>query len=663
MKKKFKNRWFYISSCLLYVLLIFIFFIFTIMFVEQYATSFLISKFAANKSISPDIVEVVVDETSMREYKWPWARDLYTEILDYFHSYAAPKVVGFDMIVTSFDGSKPEDVKFANQISKMDNFVYGFVPEIRENSAENLFLSEFEKKHSLECPTIPYDMPTTYNSFVNPPKLLFDSVKNFGSLMLEGANGSGYMFSTVSMTKIGKSYYPSLPFKMYLLANDTNEVLLTGDYIVVPKTGLKIPYIYNYDGLVKTYLRYYPNYVKGDVVTDYSHQNVSASRIVDTYRALKSGITPQTNPELYDLQKGKYIDPAFFKNKAVIIGANISGPTADVLKSPMADRHPGVDIQATAFDNLLNNHFLKFSRLGVGFLSFLILSLFAFIAILKCRFFKGILSIIFLDILYLLFVFTCASNGYIMSYAVPLVSQFVTVAFAYSFKFMSENRNKEKIKQAMGKYLSQDVMKNVVRNIDDLKLGGKRAIVTVLFSDIRGFTSLSEKMSAEEVSMILNEYFAEMEPIITKYNGVINKFIGDAVMAIFGEPIQDINHAQNAVKCAYEMLKKVEYLREKWLFEGKPKIEIGVGINTGEVFIGNIGTETRMEYTVIGDTVNLASRIESYNKVYKTNLLVSSSTYASIADIADVIKISEVQIRGKAKKMNIYEVLRIDKDK
>ena len=242
-----------------------------------------------------------------------------------------------------------------------------------------------------------------------------------------------------------------------------------------------------------------------------------------------------------------------------------------------------------------------------------------------------------------------------------LTVQLITLIFGYSFKFITENRNKEKIKLAMGKYLSQDIMKNVVSNIDDLGLGGKRAVVTVLFSDIRGFTSMSEKMSAEEVSLILNEYFAEMEPIISKYNGVINKFIGDAVMAIFGEPIQDVNHAQNAVRCAYEMLKKVEYLREKWLFEGKPKFEIGVGINTGEVFIGNIGTENRMEYTVIGDTVNLASRIESYNKVYKTNLLVSSSTYEYIAGIADVIKINEVQIRGKSKKMNIYEVLRIDK--
>ena len=109
------------------------------------------------------------------------------------------------------------------------------------------------------------------------------------------------------------------------------------------------------------------------------------------------------------------------------------------------------------------------------------------------------------------------------------------------------------------------------------------------------------------------------------------------------------------------MLKKVEELREKWLFEGKPKIEIGVGINTGEAFVGNIGSEKRLEYTVIGDTVNLASRIESYNKVYKTNLLISSSTYSNVCDIVDVIKIADVTIRGKAKKMDIYEVLRLSK--
>ena len=252
------------------------------------------------------------------------------------------------------------------------------------------------------------------------------------------------------------------------------------------------------------------------------------------------------------------------------------------------------------------------------------------------------------------------SHGVAVTVITPILVQLLTTLFGYSYRFLQEGRNKEKIKQAMGKYLSQDIMKNVVQNIDDIKLGGKRANVTVLFADIRGFTSMSEKMTAEEVSKILNEYFTEIEPIITKHNGVINKFIGDAVMAIFGEPIQDINHPVNAVRCAYDMLKKVDELQDKWLFEGKPKIEIGIGINTGEAFVGNIGSEKRLEYTVIGDTVNLASRIESYNKVYKTNFLISSSTYSYVSSIADVIKISEVQIRGKAKKMDIYEVLRLN---
>ena len=127
-------------------------------------------------------------------------------------------------------------------------------------------------------------------------------------------------------------------------------------------------------------------------------------------------------------------------------------------------------------------------------------------------------------------------------------------------------------------------------------------------------------------------------------------------MAIFGEPIQDDNHPINAVKCGFEMLKRVKELDEKWKKEGKPVIRIGVGINTGEVFIGNIGSEKRMEYTVIGDTVNLASRLESYNKTYKTQILISSATYEKSKELISVNEISDVEIRGKAEKMNIYEV-------
>lgn len=246
---------------------------------------------------------------------------------------------------------------------------------------------------------------------------------------------------------------------------------------------------------------------------------------------------------------------------------------------------------------------------------------------------------------------------------ISLSSTIFSIASAKIFanayiKTFKENVDK-KIENVLGKYISKDIKNKILKNNTDVKLGGKRAEITVMFADIRGFTSLSETRKAEEVSSLLNEYFTELEPVITKYNGVINKFIGDAVLVVFGDPEKDKLHAKNAVKCAYELRKKVKTIKERWVTEGKPKIDIGIGINTGEAFIGNVGTNDRFEYTVIGDTVNIASRIEDYNKIYKTHILISENTYNKISQIVDVIKIREVSIKGKSKKINIYEVLRI----
>ncbi len=657
--KKFKNKLFYICTVFIYLFMVSVTLILSSVFLDSNIRNFFVSKFSANRVGSYDIINIVIDDSSLAKYPMPWSKNLYRELLAYFSEYAQPKLVGFDILFSNnFNPMNKADVDFVNTVSKMDNFVSGFSPESGDalDDDRKIFMEALSKKHSVNVDYRAYDaVPVYYKSEVIP-QMYFDSVKSLASVKINADSISGTTVSDINLLKIGDSYYPSLPFRMYLLENNTNDIIVDDNYIIVPKTGLKIPHKLILKSWVETDLKFYKNIVVKNnasyIKSDYTHISIPAYKIIESYRHLKSG----------KLMKDD-LSPDLFKGKVIFIGANINGPSADVLKTPMGNRHPGVDIQATMYDNLVNNQFLYSAHFLVSLLAIVFLAVFAFIAVLRYSFLQSLTLIILCDLIFFVLVSACAYNNYILSFINPIMVQVTTLIFGYSFKFISENRNKEKIKQAMGKYLSQDIMKNVVNNIDDLKLGGKRAVVTVLFSDIRGFTSLSEKMPAEEVSMILNEYFSEMEPIITKYNGVINKFIGDAVMAIFGEPIQDINHPQNAVKCAYEMLKTVEYLREKWLYEGKPKIEIGVGINTGEVFIGNIGTETRMEYTVIGDTVNLASRIESYNKVYKTNLLVSSSTYEHIADIADVIKISEVQIRGKAKKMNIYEVLRIGTDK
>lgn len=238
-------------------------------------------------------------------------------------------------------------------------------------------------------------------------------------------------------------------------------------------------------------------------------------------------------------------------------------------------------------------------------------------------------------------------------------SLLISIYFAFVYKKVFKNDVSKKIESILSKYISNDIKNKILKSNNLVDLGGKRSEITVMFADIRGFTSLSETRKAEEVSQLLNEYFTELEPIIIKYNGVINKFIGDAVLVVFGDPEPDKLHAKNAVKCAYELRKKVKELREKWIKEGKPKIDIGIGVNTGEAFIGNVGTKNRFEYTVIGDTVNIASRIDDYNKIYKTNVLISESTYNKISQIVDAIKIREVSIKGKRQKINIYEVLRI----
>ncbi len=661
--KIFKNRlFFFINSVIIYLVLQLLVVCPVSLLVEEYANGWIMNNFAGLKNHDSSIAEIVIDDTTLKKFP-DWDGNLYADLLDYFHTYAKPKIVGFDINIDSMHDDTPSAKRMIDQMSKMNNLVMALVPvgapegvknypSVSDKTVEKYSINtKFNTSELLETP---YIAIKGHNDDLNY------AIYSYGSVLLKKNPRSNIVMNATNIVKIKDSYFPSLPFKMYLLNNGTNDVVVDSNFIYVPKTGLKIPYYGYGDGTISNFIRFYPDSHN----VGYSHDNISALRILETYKALKRGITPENSPELFDeiSDSNDYINPAFFSDKSVFIGYNISGDKADILSTPMNVSHSGVDIQATIYDNLKNNHFWSCTSVSVAFWSYILLSLISFILIMRLRFVQGILALIFLDVIFMFFVFLAATNDYLMCFATPIFGQFITSIFGYSFKFVNENRNKEKIKQAMGKYLSYDVMKNVVSNIEDLKLGGKRAVVTVLFSDIRGFTSLSEKMSAEEVSMILNEYFSEMEPIIAKYNGVINKFIGDAVMALFGEPIQDINHPKNAVKCAYEMLKKVEYLREKWLFEGKPNIEIGIGINTGEVFIGNIGTESRMEYTVIGDTVNLASRIETYNKVYKTNLLVSSSTYSYISDIADVIKISEVQIRGKSKKMDIYEVLRIIKD-
>ena len=612
--------------------------------------NFMMKQTSVNKTASDDIILIVIDNKSLiRLGRWPWKRTLFLEIFDYLEHHTEAKVYGFDAVIIAPDTDFPEhDREFSRRIGSYDKLVagVGFMYDyFRSETDKELFDKVLSQKYDvsfIDKRSSKYRIKSKYNSFTPFLKDYFYNVKNLGAVNTF-QDFDGYIRKVDQIISYDDMLYPSLPLLMYSKVTGIKEFTITDKYVAGANEDykLKMPII-NMDGNVYSYISYYKT---DDGV--YSHQKISASDVIESLRNIKQGKKP-------------IIDSEIFKDKIVFVGSNANSQALqDVKRTPVSDTFAGLDIQATNFNNLYKNEFFIEASPVYGFV--VILTVFLLVLLLICTLPipAALMCTSLVMFLYFIFTFLMYDRRIGVGLILPEVFMLIAIGFGYSYRYLVEARKKEKIQSVMGKYISKDVMQNVVSDIDGVRLGGKRACVTVLFADIRGFTSISEKLSAEEVTRILNEYFSAIAPIIENHNGILNKFMGDAVLAVFGEPIKNENHAIDAVKCADDMLKKVKQLQAKWLDEGKPKIEIGIGISTGEAFVGNIGSEERLEYTVIGDTVNTASRIENYNKVYKTKFLISEETFVRVQKYVDVIKIREVAIRGKSKKINIYEVLRI----
>jgi adenylate cyclase len=324
---------------------------------------------------------------------------------------------------------------------------------------------------------------------------------------------------------------------------------------------------------------------------------------------------------------------------------------------------PGVEIHANVINTIFSGQYLKRMDAVSGlFLVFFIGILTSFL-IFNIKAWHGLI-VVALEIIVYFFISTYLFN--FNNYIIDFVNPVFSIVFCYltisTYKVGVEEREKRKIKNIFSKYLSSNVVEELIKS-EDIKLGGERKEITVLFSDIRNFTAMSEKLTPEEVVSILNEYLSEMTEAIFTYGGTLDKFIGDAVMAIYGTPRFQKDHALRAVKTGFLMLKKLYQLNNKWEKEGKQKFNIGIGINTGIAVAGNMGSMKRMEYTVIGDTVNLASRLESLNKELDTQFLISESTYEQIKDFVQVKKYEDISIKGKQEKINVYEVIKLNDEK
>jgi adenylate cyclase len=357
-----------------------------------------------------------------------------------------------------------------------------------------------------------------------------------------------------------------------------------------------------------------------------------------------------------DVVNHKY-KPGTFRDKIVLVGASATG-IGDLRTPPYGGiDYPGLEVHANVIDNMLNNGFL-IRGAPQEILDLLLILIFGIplgivMALVSPRWMWFGLAVLipFSFLIYVSFL-----RGYWLNFTLPAGTLTANVMMVSLYRALVEEKEKRKVRSAFGQFLSPEVIRRLLLNPQLVE--PRKTEITVMFSDIRGFTTISEKMDAQDLALFLNGYLSDMTKIVFDTQGTLDKYIGDAVMAFWGAPIEEPDHAANACNAALAMMKTVHALQKQWEAEGKPKLDIGIGLNSGPVSVGKMGSALQYGYTAIGDTVNLSSRLEGLNKEYRTHILVNESTYAAVKNTGFLFReLDVIRVKGKLQPATIYELL------
>jgi adenylate cyclase len=351
------------------------------------------------------------------------------------------------------------------------------------------------------------------------------------------------------------------------------------------------------------------------------------------------------------------VDPGAFRDKIVLVGSTAAGLN-DVFPTPFGSSGamPGMQIHASVTDNVLSNRFLR----PLGWSTTLLVTVVAAVAVglaavLVNAWLTGLVAALVAAALVWLG-FSLFARGLWLELTIPILAVAVATFGGVTYQWVVEGREKRKVKRLFSRYVAPDVYRQLLEDPARARLGGQRREMSVLFSDIRGFTTVSERGQPEDIVSQLNEYFSRMVEVLFAHKGTLDKFVGDMVMALYGAPIEDEQHADHAVTSAVAMVEELRLLNARWAAESRPQLDIGIGINSGVMVAGNIGSDTIMSYTVIGDQVNLGARLESLNKEYGTRIIISESTRQRLKGRYDIRPLGDVIVKGKTQSVAIYEV-------
>jgi adenylate cyclase len=554
------------------------------------------------KSPSPNIVVVGIDDASLQTYgQWPWPRDLHAQAIDNLAA-AGAQVIAFDVL---FADSTPYDEELATAMANAGNVVVAMAgTQTPTNSGNGIVFDSF---------LVPTSPVLEEAASIGHANIIPDSDGKVRQLPLAIKDRDGDFFPSFSLAALYTM--ASMPLPDTYVRDRGNLHLLLRDVPVDSNDNLRINYAAPASS--RPYLSY------GDVVS------------------------------------GNF-DPAVVKNKVVVIGMTATGEL-DTWEIPTSSaKVPGVFIQAAAMDTILRSQFLADTGTVANLLIMLLITAIVAAVLPRLRLKWGglivfVMFVAYIVISFILFDFPVFGTAHVLNLVYPpLLLALTFIASVVTMIFM-EQADKRFVKDLFGRYVSPQVASQILNLADSgqLQLGGEQREATILFADIRGFTKLSETMSPKDIVNMLNAHLGVAIDRVLANGGMVNKFAGDNIMAVWNAPQPQAEHARLACKAACEIQHGLAELEEK--DPSLPKAQFGIGINTGPVVAGNVGSSGRTEYTVIGDAVNLASRICSATPA--TEIWVGPETYHQTKEIAECITLELQTFKGKTEKVAVYRLL------
>lgn len=605
------------------------------------------------KHVDPNIVIVTVDDYSKNEIanhpelnlgSWPWRRDVWAEVVNFIEK-GKPKAILFDLIFNGFNSSYSYDSKLADTFRKYNNIVIATSLNDPKNRVDkygnkevisNYFIPtghpldvQIDNK-ALDDKITYYSHAPVYNCYSK-----FNTMAVVNRIVKKDSiiRSSQPIFKLV---KGDKDYYmPSLAFAGFLKAmGEDGQIVIKNNKIFYK--GREIPI----DKDATTYTSWHG--------TGHNYLFIPISKI------------------LLSQNDEKYYKADYFKDKIVIIGRTESGE--DVHASAVNSNYAGPEYNATVLDNFLNDtdwtnaKARKFIKKMPEPVSIILTLVFCFlIAVLAMMSNSAVLAFCSSSMLCLLYMLCCffafvhPSIRIWVPIVIPMFYILVSAAIFFTYKLQKESAKKAEIMNIFGKFVSPKVLPTLLKSKEGLVLKNTKKPITVMFCDVKDFTTISEKSDPEQLVNNLNELFNEIVNIVFENNGTVDKFIGDCVMAYWGEPIASEEDAFMAVKTALEIKKRVNELKLANIKQNKIMLDVKMGINSGDALLGLIGSNKIMSYTAMGDAVNTASRLESSCSKLKRDILISKSTYEKVKDKIIAIDVGKIGVKGKDEQIEAFE--------